>query len=344
MAENSRIQEWQIDMQAEQRSRDTLAKAGVYKVEDLQTGRADIGKLAQMMEQAGVDEELNPIFAEKVLRDSQLADGMRGEEQQIIAPQPQPAQQDDNRLAELQAQLEASQAENERFKQMYGKGENEKGDLRRRLRMLEQAVANGGARPAAPVFQNPYAGITPPDPTAPMTQADMIQFATQMGLLVRQQMEQDRQEVINNMKTFRSYDLTVNEEEDLLERYPELEALKPGQREKLMLALARPQGTPAARPPQPNARLTPRQTSPEELLRARVRNAAFVESPTAGSRQESVSPVSQSAVLSQKMKEYQKAVNTPGGSAKALEILSELGMGVVNDSDTGYPAKDVVRQ
>ena len=337
---NPNVQEYQLNMDAEIAARQQLEDAGVYKPEDLTSGRADIGRAAEVFTNAGIDEELAPLLAEKAIRDAQFAEQAGGDEQPEPAQSPEAAPPQD-RLSKMQADLEAAKAEAERFKTLYGRGENDKGNLRRRMREIEERLEG---RSQQPTYQPPM-GYNPAmtgyaDPAAPVTAGDMQQalsaFAVAMGNVVRQ----TREEVIREARNLSKYDLTVDEEEDLLDGNPWLKSLPSGQREQAMMSLARPANG-SARPAatRPTANLTPRPTTPEDALRARVRQTAFIEAPSGASLPERMAASATDMLTAQKLQKLKAALAKPGGSEEAGSILASLGAGPTDDRDRGFPRR-----
>lgn len=336
MNPNAKGPEFMVEMDAEQ-----LHQAGIYKPDDLSRA-TDLGRVQEILANAGIDEELNPLAAEKAMRDADF-EAQAGSPAQPERPHTRVSP--DDRLAQMQAELDAAKAEADRYKHRYGIGENEKGSLRRRLREIEEMVQGRGGYPApqAQTFQQPFnpglqGGI---DPNTPVTAADlhqaMLAFAAAQGNAIRQSQEQ----TIREARGLRNYDLTTDEEEDLYDENPWLKSLPPGQREQAMLKIARPANG-RSQPPgtRPN-NFTPKPPTQEEILRARVRQTGFVEAPSGASVQERTTQSAADAHRAQLLQKAQEALrrNDGKGSQEMEKILAAMGAGVTDDMDRGFPRR-----
>lgn len=337
------IQEYQLNMDAEIAARQQLAEAGVYKPEDLTDGRADVGRVAEVFTRANVDEEIQPLLAEKALRDAEFERHAEGVEQPLPRDLDEATRQNpQDRLAQMQGELEAAKAEAERYRTLYGREANEKGNFRRRLREIEDRLEGrqGGYQPPAQPYGYTPQPVMPPvaDPNQPVTLQDVYSLMMAQSAAFGSQLRQSREEAIREAKSLNGYNLTVDEEEDLLDGNPWLKSLPAGQREQAMMALARPAN---GRPQPAGGRrpLPPSAPNQEEILRAKLRQAAFIEAPSGASTQERAAQSPTDIATAKKLQDLKVAAATPGGSKKMEEILASMGAGVTDDRDRGFPRR-----
>jgi hypothetical protein len=314
------------ELQGNDQARAALNDAGIFKPEDLMPGRMDMGKAAAILQRQGIDPEVSPIQAEKALRDADYLEQAGISQPQVQQPQQQEPEPD--RLAQLQAQLEQRDAEIRRLN-----NHDPEIKYRRRLRAIEERLSGIGQTtqtqpPQYPPVAMPNMGI---DPNMPVTQADVMSLMMAQSQAFGTHLQRVREEAIKEARALRNYDLTPDEEEDLLDAHPWLQALPVGQREQAMYAVARPNVGNGSAPPAPGKRLTPQPTSQEELMRQRVRQTAFIPAPNRSSVPEQEAHRGGDTARGLLLKKYQEAVNRPGGSEDALKILTQLGAGPVDD-------------
>lgn len=334
----------QYALQVENAARQMLAEAGISKPDDLMQGRADIGRTAEILARAGVtNPEKDPFVAEKALRDADFEEmaGSSAQPEPAFYPEPQPQGQGQDKLAEMQSRLEAAEAEAKLWKDRYGNGENVKGDLRRRLREIEERVTG-----QQPRFQPQFpqqAGYNPvmigvQDPSQPPSAYEVQQALAAMATAFGNAVRDAREEAVREARALRDYDLSTDEEEDLFEKFPTLKGLPAGQREQLMYAIARPQTSAPGRPTGiPNGKFPPRPVgpTPEEVLRAKVRQTGFIEASSGAAPQERNAATAAQSQHAQRWKALQDALSKGDGSGskEAEKILAAMGAGVVNDGE-----------
>lgn len=308
-------------------ARSVLNQAGIYKPEDLQPGRIDQGRNAMILEAAGVQ---NPdsLNAEKALRDADYLE-QAGIDPYATARQAAIEQQPPDRLTQLQQELEQTSLERDDLKDKLSRTNRSV----RRLRDLEAEVQQ--LRSTPPIYQQPqYANSAQIglDPQQAVTAGDVYQLMIAQSQAFGNRIDNAVKQAVTAARAIQGYSLTQDQEDDLLDANPWIESLPPGQREQAMMALTKPQT--ASRPPgpPPGTRFTPQPTSQDEMMRARVRQAAFIPAPSRASipEQDAHRGIDTARVALQK--KYQEAINKPGGSEEALKILTQLGVGLVDDN------------
>lgn len=308
-------------------ARNVLNAAGIFKPEDLQPGRLDQGRTQQILEAAGVQ---NPtgIDAEKALRDAdylaQAGIDPLGRAQDQFEAQRQPAQPDPN------DSIQQLIAERDDLRQRLDR--TTRSVSSRRLQRLEAQLNELTSRSnqgVAPSYIPPQqAGI---DPNLPVTAGDVWQLMMAQSQAFGTRIDNAVKQAVTTARAIQGYSLTQEQEDDLMDANPWIESLPTGQREQAMMALTR---TPAAsRPPgpPPGTRFTPQPTSQEDIMRARVRQAAFIPAPSRASVPEQNAHRGMDSGRAALVAKYQEAVNRPGGSEEALKILTQLGAGPVDD-------------
>lgn len=311
-------------------ARNVLNQAGIFKPEDLQPGRMDMGRTQQILEAAGI-QNADSIDAAKALRDADYITQAGGDPLAIAQQQyesQQPTQPVD-RLTQLQHEMEQIALERDDLRDKLSRTNRSV----RRLRDLEAEVQQ--LRSAPPAYQQPQY-VNPAqiglDPQQAVTGADVYQLMMAQSQAFGNRITEAVKQAVTAARAIQGYSLTPEQEDDLMDANPWLESLPTGQREQAMMALA-PKPQVASRPsgPPPGTRFTPQPTSQEDIMRARVRQAAFIPAPSRASvpEQDAHRGVDSARVALQK--KYQEAISRPGGSEEALKILTQLGAGPVDD-------------
>lgn len=342
----SLVAETAFDIAVNRKVAEKLEDAGIRTRRDLELGRADMGKIAALLDEASVVDpdgglQLDPFTAEKIMRNEEYRRMAAGGEQPAAPPEPEPAppiapaptQQDP--LAEAQERLAAAEAKAAEWQDKYGKRENQLGEERKRtaerLARLEQGVGQSYQPQPAPYQTQPAYPTYDPrilgdiDPNAPMTAAQSAVMFQQMAAALGSRLSQAQQETIEVAKAMRSYDLTPNEEADLIERHPRLAMLDRATQIDLMRGLIQPlraaSQPAAATPPMP----VPQRVNMQELARARVRTATtFIEPSSQGSPQEVSAAQGINSEVARKTARIQELLRTPGGAEEAERLINEL--------------------
>lgn len=315
--------------------------AAMFKPEDLQAGRADIGKVVGILEGKGIDPSTvstNSSEVEKALRDADYA-AQAGQplQQKLVGVQ------EDDRLAQLQAQLDEVTRERDDYSKKFEAAVKSSAPSRaagRRLRELEQQVRDMRSHPV-----NNFQGIPGPqvaglDPNQPITAGDLWGLMMAQSQALGNRVDSALKQVVGTARALNGYSLTPDQEDDLLDAHPWLDRLPTGEREQAMMDLSRePQKSRPPGPP-PGTRLTPNAPSQEEILRQRVRQAAFIPAPNQASPAEQRQGGSANAARAELIKKYNEALQRPGGSIEAERILAQLGYPRVDDQNRQFSSME----
>lgn len=315
-----RITNFEFDVEADRRATERLAEMGIKSPDDLGPGRADVGLIAQQL--GKVDPETNPALMEEIKRQQDWVKESQAPYQpgqsETPAAQPQEPQAAADHLGALQAERDAAQAELKRMKEQYGRESTKWGDERKRvnerLARLEGGNGTGYAQPAQPVYsQSPQAGYYDPrvlgevDPNAPLTAAQTAALLQSMAAAFGNQLNVRDQNVIEAARELRNYDLTTNEEADLIERHGWLATLDRSSQIKAMRDLVLPLR--AASQPAAGAPIKPKGVDMVELARAKHLTATtYIEPSSRGSSQETMAATGTDSALAGKIAEYRKAI------------------------------------
>jgi len=291
---------------------------------------------------------IDPLMAEGALRDEDWArqarietervepealvteDGKLAHAQPAAAPEPPKPDrltQLEAALAEKQAALEASNKELGRLQNKFG---DERKQVAERLARLETAARGASAQ------QNAATGYMPAydprilgdaDPNVPLTAGQTAMLLQSMAAAFGSQLSAREQQILDAAKTMQGYDLTSNEEADLIERHGWLASLDRASQIRAMRDLVKPlrdSNKPAAEAP-----LKPQGVNLAELARAKHLTATtFIEPSSTGSRQETQAATGVDSGLAKKIAEYRelmsKPYGTPGISEQAEKLLKEI--------------------
>lgn len=319
---DDRIQNFEFDVEADQKVTKKLADMGINKVDDLAPGRQfDAGSAANHLK--GIDPAVSPLLAEKIVRDAQFAD-MAGhpanptisEDDAQNAPAATPAP---SREEQLNADLVAARAEADSWKQKYGERENKLGDERRRT--AERLARLEGGTAVLP--QPTQTGFTPSmqydprllggrDPDAPMTNAEGASLLQSMAQAWGSELTTREAQLLETTRQLRDYTVTPDQEVSLIERHKWLANLPRGEQMAAMRDLApaiTPQPTQTSGPPVPNKQ------DMVELARARLRTATtYIEPSTQGSPVESSAVGEDNSSLAKKAMRLRELMNIKGAS------------------------------
>lgn len=335
--DDQRAIEFNIDVEADRRMAGRLADAGVLKPEDISSGRADMGKIAEILRSRNVDEELQPILAEKIARDAefdqlsrqQAAENGEAEEQQVPRQPEQVAQPNEknaapeDRLTALQRELDERKAETDKWKTLYGKSRNTLGDLKQKVAALEQK--------SGPVSNVPYVvdtrAVVGKDPNETITAQDFTNAFMSLATALGNQVRQAQAETVAEIRGSSETQIDPETEEFLLATHDWLEQLPQGpQRQRAMKDIISTQAAPGGTPA-PAQRTGPQM----DQARAKVRDAGYIEQSNRGSAPETKSVAPETAAKQEILAKLQAALSRPGGSEEAVKLMAQLGAGPVDD-------------
>jgi len=322
---DQRVSVTEFDVEVDRKTQKRLADMGINKPDDLGPGRMDLGQIANQL--GGVDADVSPLIAEKVVRDRQFAEMAGGQEQPTVTPAEEPAQEQAQQAQAptIEQRLEAAEKQAAEWKNRLGRQGGQLGEERRataeRIAKLEEQVARGGGQATVqqnPQYaQNPVGNVDPNEPmTGAQTQAMMLNMATAWG----QHLEQRDQIAYNNMRQLQGYTVTVDQEADLLENHTWLTNLDRASQMKAMSALVKPveeakTGGVAQADPRANA------------LRAQhIATTTFIEPSAMGSDQEKATFGGADPELLKKAQRLKELLRTKGGSdsGEAERLMNDL--------------------
>ena len=326
---DKRVTDSEADVAAQHKANEILANAGIQDADDLGPGRFDVGLVAQHL--AMPEPEVDPEAIEEAERDAewQKSAESSGQPYQPVLPTLQtqfvPAETTEptDPLGQAQAERDAAKAEAKRLGEQYARDSKKWGDERKRtaerLARLEQG-ASGGYVPPPTTYAQP--GQTPyydprilgdVDPNEPLTAGRGAAWLQSMAAAFGNQLNAREQSIIEAAHEMRNYDLTSNEEADLIERHGWLATLDRAAQIKAMRDLVQPLR--AASPPAAGAPPKPQGVNMEALARARHLTATtFIEPSSRGSAQETAAATGVDTALAKKIAEYREAMNAKPGS------------------------------
>lgn len=330
-----------------------LLDMGIQDAEDLGPGRADIGLIAQRMNQP--EAEMDPDAMDEAIRDAEWEKSVESPEQPYqprpnapspAAPETPATEAETPTLAQLQAERDAAQAEAKRMKDQYAreseKWGNERKRVAERLARLEHGGNAGGFAPQAPAYAPPQPNtyydpriLGDTDPNTPLSAGQTAALLHSMAAAFGQQMSARDQSVIEAAREMRNYDLTSNEEADLIERHGWLATLDRASQIKAMRDLVTPLRA-ASQPVAPAPPVQPRGVDMAALARARHLTATtFIEPSSRTSTQEQAAATGVDSALAKKIAEYKEAmaarpgqpnfeIGQYGENKKAERLLREI--------------------
>jgi hypothetical protein len=304
---------------------ETLGEMGIQDADDLGPGRGlDMGELARHLNSPEPDTTQEDM--EDAVRDSQYEQMGETPEQPHIRLQPAaaPAEPEpvDN-LAKIQADLAEAQAESKRMKEQYARESEKWGNERKRYAeqkaRQEQGVFGGYVPPPNAYAPPAQSGVYDPrilgdtDPNAPLTAGQTAALMHSMAAAFGQQLSAREQSVIEAAREMRNYDLTSNEEADLIERHGWLATLDRASQIKAMRDLVAPLRA-ASQPAAATPPIKPQGVNMEALARARHLTATtFIEPSSRTSTQEQAAATGIDSALSKKIAEYKEAMKLRPG-------------------------------
>jgi hypothetical protein len=314
-------------MDAEVKQRGTQSERNV----DAGTSTEIAAKIGELMQKSGIDDERNPLAAEKIRRDLEYQRQIEQLPQPESAPLPaELAAPEIDRLEQLQRELEAAKAEATRWKKEFGRREGKVGGMEARIKELETQVRQ--IQPQIDVRQ-----ITGREPNEAITAQDAVNLNMALANAWGSQLRQLEERLIAQASTSSEPSLPLDMEAELVEAHPWLTDLPRPQKLRAMQDILSQAGvtvTPQA-PASAGQPVRPTATLPE----AARRQVAFIEPSNKGSKAERDAVVPERQALNEKKAQLEKLLHgpyKPGQSNQAAELLASLGAGVVDETQEGY--------
>lgn len=311
MAETGAVSSFTFDVAADRQAAPTAPD----KSNQVLMGRNDLDRFQQMQNQDPDSDELNPIVAEKRMRDAEFA-AMAGENPNPEAVEQEKARRtDENKRVEKESKLFQLGAELDKWKAIAKRRKDDQSAMETRLRQLESRVNQN--QPSFDVRQ-----MTGKNPEELLTAGEVTNLMINLAGVFGQQIQGVRDEAAQFVQGNKSKAVSDVDEAELTYMHPWLEQLPVAQRERAMMdMLATRNQPPEPEPPPPP---TFRQV---EQVRSRVREANYIEASNRGSIPERTAQEPQQVAANQKIEELKKLLSKPGGSAQAGELLTALGAG-----------------
>ena len=297
---------------------------------DNETSTEIAARIGELMRQQGINEEMNPMAAEKIRRDLLYQRQVETLPQPDGAPPPtgEPSRPELDRLEQLQSELEATRAEATRWKKEFGRREGKVGGMEQRIKELESRVSQ--VQPQIDVR-----AITGRQPDEPVTAQDVVNLLMSQSAAFGNTIRQVREEMMNAGNSSEP-GLPLDMEAELVESHPWLTDLPRPQKLRAMQDILASAGV-TVTPPSPNSAQAARPTnSLPEAAKTPVRQVSFIEPSNRGSVAERTAIAPERQVFNQKVSELNEALSRQGGSAEAAKILASLGAGAVDDTQPGY--------
>lgn len=325
MAEPS---QFSLDMDAETKVNQEQPKANL----DAGTSTEIAARIGELMRQQGVDDDANPMAAEKIRRDLEFQRQIEQLPQPGEAPElaQEPTTPEINRLELVEQELEGAKKEVAKWKTYYGRSENRVGDLKSRLDELSSRVAQ--IVPQVDVRQ-----ITGKNADDVLTAQEIVNLMMSQSQALGSRLAQMKEEMVLAIRNPDESRIPADVEAELVQAHPWIANLPLPQKERAMSDLLGALGRPVT--PQPvtaQASSQPKLAAVPEPARAQVRQAAFIEPSNKGSAAERSAILPERQALNEKMAKLKEALEKPGGSTEAAKILASLGAGAVDETQVGY--------
>lgn len=322
--------EFSLDMSAEIAARSARQSGEVGSGDSTEIA----AKIGELMRAQGLDDQANPMAAEKLQRDLMYQRQIETIPQPDDAPIPtEIASPGIDRLEEMQKELEAARAEATRWKKEFGRREGKVGGMEARIKELEARVAQ--VQPTVDVRQ-----ITGREPHEAITAQDAVALLMSQSQAFGNKIRQVREEILASRESTAEPGLPLDMEAELVEAHPWLTDLPRPQKMRAMHDILSSAGVTVA--PQIPASQVPN-TQPTSSLPAAaktaVRQAAFIEPSNRGSQAEKNSVIPERQALNDKVAKIRELLTgpyRPGQSDKAAELLASLGAGPVDDTQQGF--------
>jgi len=301
---------------------------------DAKTSTEIAAKIHELMKQSGIDENANPMAAQKIQRD---LDYQRQIEQ---LPQPEsspelvePTTTGLDRLDRLQQELQDAKAEASRWKKEFGRREGKVGGMEARIKELEERIVQ--VQPPVDVRQ-----ITGREPQDYLTAQDAVNLLMSQsgafGNAIRA-LEERLSQAANQQEP----GLPLDMEAELVDAHPWLTDLPRPQKLRAMHDILSSAGVTVTPPPVAGVQAKPTATLPE-AARAQVRQAAFIEPSNKGSAAERTAVAPERQAFNDKVKQLEDVLRgpyKPGVSNKAAELLASLGAGPMDESAESFVSR-----
>ena len=325
-----RSSEFPLDMNAEVKARQAQPERRV----DAETSTEIAARIGELLKQSGIDDERNPLAAEKIQRDLNYQRQIEQLPQPESAPLSLPTTTPElDRLEELQRKLEDKEKEAAVWKTRWGQKTGDVGTLKRQVAELEAQVRQ--IAPALNVQQ-----ITGREPNEPITAQDAVNLLMSQSTAFGNVINQVREEMRNAQSAAQSDALPLDIESELVEAHPWLTDLPRPQKMRAMHDILASAGVSIA-PQAPGVAPGPaRQPSVlPEAARSQVKQAAFIEPSNRGSAAERNAIVPERQALNEKVSKLKELLHgqyKPGASDRAAELLASLGAGPVDETQEGF--------
>lgn len=321
----AKVEEFPLDMDAEVKANQAQNKPQV----NAETSTEIAARIGELMRAQGVDDEANPLAAEKIQRDLLWQRQVETLPQPEGLERPQDVTPELDRLEQLQRELETAKAETAKWKKEFGRREGKVGGMEARIRELEARVSQ------VPVPVDVRA-MTGRDPSEALTAQDVVNLMMAQSQAFGKTIQQMKEEVMNS-NTTKDDGLPLDLEAELVEAHPWLTDLSRPAKMRAMHDILASSGV-TVTPPAPGntAQAAPQTAVLPEAARAQVRQAAFIEPSNKGSAAERNAIAPERQAYNERMAKLKEALSKPGGSDKAAEILTSLGAGPVDETQIGY--------
>ena len=271
-------------------------------------------QIGQTMREMGIDDEMNPLAAQKVQRDLDYQRQIDQLPQPDSAPLPTDISAPEvDRLEQLQKELDAAKSEATRWKKEFGRREGTVGQMKNELAELKARVSQ--IQPAINVQQ-----ITGREPNEPITAQDAVNLLMSQSSAFGNAMQALEERLRSLAANQSEPGLPLDMEAELVEAHPWLTDLPRNQKMRAMQDILASAGV-TVTPPAPQA--APLPATLPAAARAPLRQVAFIEPSNKGSQAErdSVMPERQA---------YQTKVN------QLAELLASLGAGPTDETQEGF--------
>lgn len=314
------IEQFALDMDAESKAaqRNPAPQGSAMSATEIASA------ISAQLKADGIDDELNPIAAEKIARDR---DYMRQIEQHPLpegAPEPvEPTTPGLDRLDQLAQDKENLERELAKWKTYYGRSESRMGGLKERMAELEARVAQ--TQPYVDVRQ-----VTGKGPEDILTAQEIVNLLMSQSQAFGKTLSQMKEEMVLAVRNPDESKIPVEVEAELLQSHPWLANLALPQKERAMADLMASLGKPVVQRPAAQTAANP------DLGRAPVKQPPFIEPSNRGSAAERHAIAPERQALNEKISKLKEALGKPGGSKQAEELLAALGVGAVDESQVGF--------
>lgn len=322
--------EFSLDMNAEVASRSAAPNPELNAGDSTEIA----ARIGELMRAQGLDDQANPMAAEKLQRDLMYQRQIETLPQPDSAPIPSElASPGMDRLEEMQRELEAAKAEATRWKKEFGRREGKVGGMEARIKELEARVSQ--VQPVVDVRQ--ITGLNPQDP---VTAQDVVSILMSQSAAFGKVINQVKEELSAQAASESGAGLPLDMEAELVESHPWLTDLSRPQKLRAMHDILSSAGITVAPKVPESAQAAPQTTSTlPAAARTAVRTAPFIEPSNKGSQAERTSVIPERQALNDRVAQLRSVLTgpyKPGQSDKAAELLAALGAGPVDETQQGF--------